>query len=561
MTERIIYRNSAPYYHFVGAIFLAAIGIALASTRIQEPMSLGSWVLALDQSSAYVKEWAQQSFKTRNILPIHQNASLFIAGALLIPLISVSWVILVLIAYAAPKKNYGKMANGAEVRNMGLHGNLGPVLGIHNGTILKPDELRHTIALAPTRSGKTRQAISTILDFPGSIVVVDPKKQIKEITKSYRQKLGPTFAISFANPQSEHGWNPFAIRNLPTEDVQIELYANRLGAILAPADSTSKDPFWNDTALRNVTALIACEIYQAISNNTDGHIRNLVNSLTDLPHGVDDPFQEKMFLLAAQAANHGAPVWVYNDLRAFGSNKGNERNSHVSTLLSKLQVFRGKATEKSLGLDDFTVSELRLRPSTVYIDFPIADARAFGPITAIFMEAIFQTALTNGRQEDEYPILIILDEFRDLPVFPSLIPVMTAGAGAGICAYIITQDLSQLKEKYGEASPNIINNAEYFIVFENPDPQTQRDLTAKTGKTLETKNSKSTTSIGWTKGRNVSTQDTELIAPEDWGVIPFGKHVLLARRHLVRPVFCKTAFWDKIPRYKKRVPRAARIKT
>lgn len=563
--DRIKYKTPISRIHFVIPAALLLLGFGTAAYLLPDRFNIDAWSPAFHRCTSYVFDFVAQALRLRQpalLLQINPPALLFFSGTAITPFLAGLYLVLVFSLKKTETKNVSQFANKAEIRRMGF-GDLGPVLGIANGNLLRAATPVHVLAVAPTRTGKTRQAITTVLDYPGSVVVIDPKREIRQITEPHRATLGDCFTISFGDPRSRHGWNPFAISNLPTDPVSVELYIKRLAGLLAPDNPRANDKHWDDTALRNLTALGMLEAFTAIKNGQDGHIGHLIDFINQLPSvGKDeDPFTVQMYKLAGDAIAVGAPDWVADDLRSFANIAGNERSSHLSSLLTKLQVYRGEATRKSLGTNDVSVSDLRSRPTTIFIDFPREDARSFGPITALFLEALFSHALTHGRKEDEYPILVIMDEFRDLPIVPNLISVMTQGAGAGISAYILVQGLSQVKERYPDSWQNIENNSEYIMVFENPDPDTQRMLTEKVGKTFVIKKSENLSRTGLVQGGNRQKTEQDLISRQDWGVIPFGRHILLARRHQIRPVWCTSAFWDQIPSIRRRVPRKNRIKT
>lgn len=565
-TNPLLYRSPAAKWKIILPLTIAAAGLAAAAYVMPDPLNPRAWHDTIRASAHYLTEVARYSYKTRTTAAIddlHIETAIFFSGAVVAPILAFAAAVALVIATPRRTHNISKYANAGEVKRMGLDGNLGPVLGEAHGKTLRPEETRHTIGVTPTRSGKTRQAISTILEYPGTVIVLDPKKEIKNIAGPHRAGVSEIMTLSFGDPNSPNGWNPLAYSNLPDRASDIELYASRLASVIVGENANAKDPHWDQTALRNVTAAIALLAFRAVADRTDSKFADLLPLFQDLPEcgPKEDAFKLKMHILAGEAAAAGAPEWVARDLVSFGETAPNERSSHMSTLLAKLQTFRFSAVEKSLGHSDFTIPDLRDRPHTIFIDYPREDARAFGNLTAMFVDAIIAHALSRGREEGQYPILIVMDEFRDLPVIPNLISSMTAGAGLGLSLYILVQSLRQLKDRYGDAHHNILNNCDHWIIFENPDKETQEMLSAIVGKTEIEKRSRNVSKWGATNNSNVQRQREDLIAPADWGVIPFGKHILLVRRHLIRPILCNSVFWDQKSAFRRLVPRKNRIKT
>ena len=563
-------RYQTPFPHAVWLLSATTTLAALIAIYAILPPQNGpfGYLSALADSIRYTGDLAYYAFTVNWTIAVNAAHWQTLAIPPLAFVAQAAWIPTVFVAAkrAGKKPNDAAWANAVEVRNMGLHGKLGPVLGVHNGKVLRPDETRHVLAVAPTRAGKTRQAISTVLDYPGTVIVIDPKDEIRKITNSHRAKIGPTYHIAFADPNTPDGWNPVALRAAPQDNAELERNAARLAAIFAPKNPGASDSHWDDTAFRNTTALLMWELCEARRTQKDGHVSNLIRHISDLPAADPDdenadPFAIKMAEMATHATNHGFPANVATDLINFANVHFRERSSHVSTLLTKFQEFRLESAHNALGKDSFQWSELRARPCTVYIDYPRADAQAFGKLVASFIDGLTAWALSRGRQEGEYPILVIMDEFRDNPYIPNFISGMTAGAGLGITFYPIVQTLGQLKERYRDAWENIRNNVEYLILFENPDPETQRLVSEIVGDYSTSSKTESKSKAGWTKGYSESERRKRLINPSEIGVIPFGQHIVLARRHQMRPILCKSAFWDQLNEFRRLVPRSARIKT
>jgi len=563
-------RYQTPFPHAVWLVSLAVSISAVVAIYAVLPSQNGllGYLTAFSDATRYMADLIVYAFSVdlnQALGAAHWRTLSIPALLLLVPL---AWIPTAAVAAIRARKpaNDASWANSAEVRNMGLHGKLGPVLGVHNGKVLRPDETRHVLAVAPTRAGKTRQAISTVLDYPGTVVVIDPKDEIRQITNPHRSKIGPTYHIAFADPATPDGWNPVALRAVPKDNAELERSAARLAGIFAPKNPGASDSHWDDTAFRNTTALLMWEMCEARRTQKDGHLSNLIKHISDLPEADPededaDPFALKMAQMATHATNHGFPVNVATDLINFANIHFRERSSHVSTLLTKLQEFRLESAHNALGKDSFEWTDLRARPSTVYIDYPRADAQAFGKLVASFIDGLTSWALSRGRKEGEYPILVIMDEFRDNPYIPNFISGMTAGAGLGITFYPIVQTLGQLKERYRDSWENIRNNVEYLILFENPDPETQRLVSEIVGEYTTSAKTESKSKAGWSKGYSESERRKRLINPSEIGVIPFGHHIVLARRHQMRPILCKSAFWDQLKEFRRLVPRKARIKT
>jgi hypothetical protein len=50
---------------------------------------------------------------------------------------------------------------------------------------------------------------------------------------------------------------------------------------------------------------------------------------------------------------------------------------------------------------------------------------------------------------------------------------------------------------------------------------------------------------------SVSEEGVDLIRQEQWGAIPFGRHIVLVQNYFTQPVFAKASFWFKIRRLRR----------
>ncbi len=107
---------------------------------------------------------------------------------------------------------------------------------------------------APTRSGKgTGPVISTILDYPGSLVILDPKGENYAITNKYRRTLGPVYRINLEDHSESDWYNPFDMIRLRTHH-EIPDAENLAEAILIPEKSHSEH--WRERAKEWLSGMI-----------------------------------------------------------------------------------------------------------------------------------------------------------------------------------------------------------------------------------------------------------------------------------------------------------------
>ena len=450
---------------------------------------------------------------------------------------------------------YGEasFATMKHIRRMKVLGRVGPILGRFRGRLLRPAAPRSTLVLAPTRAGKTRGVvIPTILTYPGSLVVIDPKLELIEATADAQRRRGhKVHVLEWSNPMSPDGWNPLG-RELPQESSALERAVLRLAAMLYPTPKS--DPYWQENARRNFVALALFEVYDARQAGRSPSVARRAGRLTQMqaqPVGEGgeqtDPLGDMLVKLAAEAELKGFPSRIAEDLRFFAAQHFKERSSHLNTLLTGMQLWRMDSVREATGKSTFMFPELRKTPTTLYLAFPQADAKAFGPLTAILLESLFAYMLDHKAGRGELPVLIVGEEWASLPQIPLLLDALAKGNGQGLHVMPVLQDLAQFEAIYTSlGKQQLITNCTHIVAFAQANPTTAKELSDLVGQQTRRK---ATTSGSWLRpfapNLTASEEGVPLVRPEQWGEIPFGKHVLLTQGHFTRPVLCDTPFWDQ----------------
>lgn len=474
-------------------------------------------------------------------------------------------------------KCYGDahFANRSDLRKMGFFSksNTGIVVGKIGNFLLKIPALRHGLVLAPTRSGKTAGfVIPTALSFKGSLIIADPKGELEQmLSEPLRRKGKKIYSIDWSNENSKDKWNPLSLKVFPSvieNFSKAERQAERIAAMLVNAD---KEDHWTTNAKKHIAALILLAVYEAeyqtkIVNPMDPNSIKFFKVLGE-PHldtvyhyiarGVDkekimnnDPdavqsAKHNLYDVIARAIKYKAPDRIVNDLSSWYNAPESEAGSHMTTFLSKVQIWRSRAVRGATSKASFEWQDLRDQACAVFIKFPQQDAQTLGVLTALFFEMFFGWALDTPRKSNEAPIAILADEFASLPKINLMTDFLSKGAGIGSVIWLIVQDFSQIKETYGNNQYETIKtNCSYLLTYAQNNFNTQKELALMTGKTTRKKINKSTSAKG-TESKSFCDEAVDLMPVSEWGAIPFGHHVLLVQNFMTCPVYCKTPLFFK----------------
>lgn len=486
--------------------------------------------------------------------------------------------------FIAKESAYGeaRFATASDLKRMGLTDRKnasGVIVGKVGRKLLSPTCLRHGIALAPTRSGKTAGfVIPTALSFKGSLIIADPKGELETLLAEPLKKAGKTvYALDWSDEKAKDAWNPLSLKVFPSvlsSFGKAERQAERIAAMLVGQKGQSED-HWEANAKKHIAALILLAVYlaeiaeQRLDPNNPatvadyetyrephlsrvfGFVAKDVDVQTLLSKGAEavNSAKDNLRDLLRFAAEVGAPQRILTDLASWVNAPDNEAGSHTTTFLSKLQIWRSRTVKGATRECSFEWQDLRETPSVVFIKFPQQDAQSLGVLTALFFETFFGWALDVPKKTNECPIAILADEFASLPKINLMTDFLSKGAGMGAVVWLIVQDFAQIKATYGDkAFETIKTNCSYLLVYAQNNYATQKELAEMVGKATRKRKSVSKSGKG---GVSVSENDEglDLIPVADWGAIPFGRHVLLCQNFLTRPVWCKTPLYFKEKRF------------
>lgn len=492
------------------------------------------------------------------------------------------WGVFAFVSAEGSPYGEARFATFSDIKKMGLldkKNASGIIVGKSGHRLLSPNCLRHGIALAPTRSGKTAGfVIPSALSFKGSLIIVDPKGELETLLAEPLRKTGKTvYTIDWSNENSKDAWNPLSLKVFPSvlsSFGEAERQAERIAAMLVGQKGETSD-HWETNAKKHIAALILFSVYlgELAEKRLDPTNAASVEDweeyhephLSKVFHFVAKDIDLNRFLSSSDTAlksakdnlrdlltfcaEVGAPKRIINDLSTWYNAPDNEAGSHMTTFLSKLQLWRSAAVSGATRECSFEWQDLRDTPSAVFIKFPQRDAQSLGVLTALFFETFFGWVLDIPKKPNEAPIAILADEFGSLPKINLMTDFLSKGAGMGAVIWIIVQDFAQIKAVYADKGFDTIKtNCSYLLIYAQNNYNTQKELSQITGKTTAKRQSLSRSSKGGTSiSQNAEGRD--LMSVADWGAIPFGHHVLLCQGFMTRPVYCKTPLYFKEKRF------------
>ncbi|EAN7721592.1 type IV secretory system conjugative DNA transfer family protein [Salmonella enterica] len=391
----------------------------------------------------------------------------------------------------------------------------------------------HVLTIAPNGSGKGIGAvIPTLLEYPGSTVVLDVKGENYAATARFRRdQLG--HAVYLVDPfgvtgQPSHCFN--WLDRLNPDDPAVVEQASAMADLLVVSEGHASDAsvHFNETAKNLIRGLMVHVATLPVERRNMGEVRRLLTLGAD---DFDVVLAEMMvnprgFELPARAANayHDAPE--------------KERGSILSTARRHLAFLDDPRLLKTLASSDFTFDTLKAnnaRGMTVYLVMPPASLSTYRAyVRGFFGQAIMSVLATGLQKPDAYKVLFLLDEFAQLGHMNIVAEKLSVIRGYGAAMWFIMQNLGQLKETYPRWQDFFANcNAKQW--FGTSDVDTAEYISKSLGKlTVEyqTANSSSGSSIGTGvssnsgagssqqfTGRDLMTADEIMRLPTDVAIV------------------------------------------
>lgn len=387
----------------------------------------------------------------------------------------------------------------------------------------------HMLTVAPTGGGKGVGAvIPTLLEYPGSMVVLDIKGENYAVTARHRREvlgheihLIDPFGIT-GGEASDYNWLD---RLDPASDDLIS-EAGELAEMLIVADgSGGNSEHFNETAKTFLRGLLVHVATLPESERNMAHLRRLITG----------SMEDFALLLDAMIGNPAGDGLAERAAYSILNTPEKERGSILSTVRRHLDFLDDRRLSSSLSRSGLDLNDLKRKPMTVYLVIP---ANRLKVSTAYVRAFIGQSlaAITATVAKPDYKVVFLLDEFAQLGRMKSVEDAISLVRGYGAAFWLFVQDLSQLKAVYPKWQTFLANSAKQF--FGTDDFDTAKFISESLGKkTIEY--ATESHNAGMSMGQNMSRNDgdgvsqqiagRELLTPDEVMRLPSTSAIVLVR--------------------------------
>jgi type IV secretion system protein VirD4 len=397
----------------------------------------------------------------------------------------------------------------------------------------------NTMLSAPTRSGKgVSSVMTTILSYPGSVIVLDFKSESFKYTSGFRKKFGKVYRWDPTGDKSHH-FNPMMeIRSGEDAFSDANLIADILTTPASGGGNATSEHFQTGAKDFLTAVILHCLC-------SDWKDKSLPGCRKFLAQGdPTDPNNNKYIYDLMINSDHGDEMIhqsIVEGARAQRNRPQDEGGSMLSTVNNALAVFADPKVARSTWNSEFYIDEFEETkvPISLYLTIQYNEVARIAPLIRMFI-TLFSRRFTGGEtsagnRKFKVPLLFILDEFDKLGRMDELEMNMGIHNGFGIHYFLIFQSLNQLNKIYTKdhSFPAHCRNT---IIYA---PGTGEMETAELVSKICGKESISRTNISYSGGKaqigysnkNVSSQDQErsLINADEVMKMPLDQLILLCQ--------------------------------
>ncbi len=325
----------------------------------------------------------------------------------------------------------------------------------------------HLLTCAPTGSGKGVSAIiPNLLEYPGSVFVLDVKGENVAVTQNARRLMG----------QTVYCFDPFNVTKSPSHKINLlsQLTPENPDAISDAASlaemcivrSKNTDTYWDDAAKDLLRGLI---LYTALLR--ENHMRTLRNLLTQpMPD-----FKKTLEEMQHMDIFHGV---IKKAANTFLAKAEKDQSGVLSSAIRHTSFLDDPRISEALSKDEIPIASLKEMPMSVYLVMPPDKVATYNRVLRCFL-GLALSGITRSSFRPPHKALFVLDEFAQLGYMASIEDGIAIVRGYGASFWILLQDLSQIKALYPKWQTILANSAKQF--FGTADIDTAKYISASLG--------------------------------------------------------------------------------
>ncbi|MGB6228960.1 MAG: type IV secretory system conjugative DNA transfer family protein [Litorimonas sp.] len=351
-----------------------------------------------------------------------------------------------------------------------------PMLALPKRKLTYQDD-RHVIMVAGSRAGKGISIIiPNLVHHKGSVIVFDPAGENFDATAAYRQQvLGQT--VHVLDPFGITG-QPSALWN-PLHEIDFDEDPQALDKCFALAESLieigGKEPYWAESAQELLAMTIAYVGVRSIRENMN---------LPQVYRLLQGESLEALWTAMSRCDALGGVIARFGESCL---SREKEFAGVVQTLRNALRFLNTASMHSQVASSSFSMKDLKRGDVSLYLAVLAGAGSTYRGWLRMLFDGAFDAMQDRDIPKPDTPTLFLMDEFPLLGRMERIKRAAGEAAKFGVKLMICTQDLTQLKEIYGDGWETFMGNSGLSIFFANNDLTTQKYLSEKLGEELYSK--------------------------------------------------------------------------
>lgn len=358
-----------------------------------------------------------------------------------------AWIAIKRPFMAKPPKGGAKLATKSDLRLANLLSGVrgrSLLLGSFDGQDVRYSGDSHIYVNGPTRTGKGRGFVMTnLLEWEGSAIIVDPKKENWNLTAAARMALGQKVYLFSPGSRDSHRWNPLDfIRPWPERATDLM----NMSVSLIPIGEKETATIWKETA-RGLAASLFGYVLESRMMEGRRHVRSVLRMLS-----TGAAFSTIIHKILKEEPELNE--FILDGLRQHLARDGEQQMSFEGNVTTGLGPWKNTLIAAATSGSDFDLSKLRSEPFSVFMASPVSDLGSVEPLLRLFIEQTHDVMLRKlpDPHSEPHKVLILVDEFFQFQKLPEIITRAPLVAGFGMQIVIVVQNVTQLDDRYDKTA-------------------------------------------------------------------------------------------------------------
>src|SRR5205085_2363998 len=307
------------------------------------------------------------------------------------------------------------------------------------------------------------------------------------------------FKFSPVEEGSSSRFNPLAeLRLYTARDVSDA--QNVADMIVRTGEDSPQERYWQDAAASITTGMILHVCYAAAAEGRVASLADLAQAFTrpgvnfretlnEIMSYEHDPGHVHDWRTPDDETTATHPV-VREKVQEMLDKEDKDFSGVLSTAKTALTLYSDPLVVRNTSASDFTIQDLvnHERPVSLYLVVPPSDKIRLRPLIRLIFTMIVNRLTEKmdfegaKQRRNRHRLLFLIDEFPSLKRMELFADALSYMAGYGLKAYLITQDIRQIVDAYGQ-NESIVSNCHVRIAYAPNQYETAELLSKMTGTT------------------------------------------------------------------------------